>query len=96
MMSIETRHRLSAMRSHFELACLAGMLIVIGDLGWLAHDILVNGFSILYGFVGLCLIVGLIATGIIVYKHNSKVMQYMNRTLLESKLDRLHRKLKHK
>jgi hypothetical protein len=95
-MSIETRHRLSAMRSHFELACIAGMAVIVADILWLSHDIYVNGFSIVYGVIGSFMIIGLIATVIIVYQHNSKIVRYLNKTLLESKLDKLHRKLKHK
>ncbi len=59
-----------AFLTHFELACEFGILITLGDLAWLLHDIYVNGFNFVYAIIGMIFIIGLIGTTFVLHRHH--------------------------
>lgn len=68
--------------TNFELACVAGIAVIIADMTWLAHDILVNGFSTTYGFIGTLMLVGLGSTiGVVIRHNNAHVVHHLHNDL---------------
>jgi uncharacterized membrane protein len=90
-MKAHNKHVLKAIGSNFELACVAAVIALLADLTWLSHDIFYNGFSIVYGIVGLGLIIGIVLTVIVIVRHNSKLTKKLDTTLLNLKLKRIRK-----
>ena len=53
----------------FEIVSLAGVTALVGDLIWLCHDLIVNGFSITYLVVAIGLLIGIIGTFLALHRH---------------------------
>ncbi len=70
MKKIVKRAILKASLTNFELACIAGVVIIVSDMTWLAHDIIHNGFSIIYGVIGGGMLIGLLSTIAVIVRHN--------------------------
>lgn len=87
-MSINGTARLEALRSNFELACLFGVIIVVADFIWLCKDISHNGFTLVYGLIGLLMIIGCIGTVFVIVRHNMVTQRILRkeRLVLELKL----------
>lgn len=66
------------------MACEFAVLITGADLTWLLHDVIANGISITYGIIGGLLVIGLIGTMYVLYKHHTHythrlVHRYINK-----------------
>ena len=61
---------LKAVLTDFELAAIAGLAVIIADMTWLTHDIVSNGFSGIYAFIGFMMFVGFCATIAVIIRHN--------------------------
>ena len=77
-----------AFLTHFEMACEFAVLITSADLIWLLHDVIANGLSITYIIVGSALLIGLLGTAYVLYKHHKRfthrlIHKYINRRQLK-------------
>ena len=66
---------LKKLSSGFELMCLMSIVALVGDTTWLVHDIMVNGFSIVYGAIGLVFISGILGTIYVWIRHFKGVLK---------------------
>lgn len=71
MNQIKKQKHINAFLTNFELACELAIIITTADLIWLLHDILQNGLSIVYSLIGILLIIGLVGTSFVVYRHHN-------------------------
>lgn len=74
------------MTQTMELLIIASIIAIIADLGWLMHDILVNGFSIAYALVLSGLGSGLILTCYAGWWHHVSNYKCEVKTRLQNKL----------
>ncbi len=88
-MTVDQKARYRAFRTHFEVACIMGIVVIAADMTWLAHDIVINGFSIWYGFIGAGMLIGLIGTLIVVVRHNRWHVKKTCKKHLKTKLEAL-------
>lgn len=65
-----TELHIKAYLTNFEVALEAGILVIIADILWLLHDILVNGLSVYYTSIGLLMSIGLLISIYALYKHH--------------------------
>lgn len=76
----QTSIHTKAFLSNFELACEWGILTVIGDIVWLTHDILANGMSLWYAFIGMTFILGIVGLVYVLYRHHKAYThRYLNK-----------------
>ena len=60
----------------FEIASLAGIVALSGDILWLSHDISKNGISGYYFIIGVIFILGIIFTSIAWLWHYKKEIRH--------------------
>lgn len=94
-MKIVHKHTIKALTTNFELSCLFGLLITLGDFVWLCHDVMQNGISGTYIFVGSMLLIGLIGILYIIYRHNIALVRRLNKKLLTNKVKVVRKRAKH-
>lgn len=94
-MSVIHKHTIKAVATNFELSCIFGLVITLGDFVWLIHDVIDNGISTTYCVVGMLLIVGMLGLVYIIYRHNISLVRRLNRKLLAHKIKVVHKKIKH-
>lgn len=96
MRNIVRKAILKASLTDFELACIAGVMVIVSDMSWLAHDIAVNGFSLSYGFIGFGMLVGLVSTLFVIVRHNRTESAQLVKEELKAKRKMCKRIAKHK
>lgn len=94
MNKIIKRAIVRAALTNFELACIAGVTVIIADMTWLTHDIIHNGFSAAYGFIGTMMLVGLVSTIAVIVRHNIDHVGRSTHHELKSELRNCKRKAK--
>lgn len=94
MNKIIKRAMVRAALTNFELAAIAGVAVILADMVWLTHDIVVNGFSVWYGIVGSMMILGLSATVGVIARHNRAHVVRTTHTELKAELRNCKRKSK--
>lgn len=57
----------------FDSATIASVILGIGDITWLTHDIMRNGFSWMYFIIGMLFLIGNIGLAIGLYQHNTVI-----------------------
>lgn len=95
-MNICNKTHLRTFRSHFEVACLFGILAISVDILWVIHDILANGLNTFYFSILLGLCIANLGTIYVVWKHHSKLVRKIRRTLLMDKITHNKRINKHR
>lgn len=63
------KNAIQKLSTSFEILCAVSMAALTADLGWLAHDIFTNGFSVVYASVALGLFVGDLGTLYVWVRH---------------------------
>lgn len=87
---IRRRYHVKALSETIELSLISGLLALVSDIAWMAHDIASNGLSVWYG----CVLFGLTLALLLLIKatlkhHHANVKQLLN-GVLQDKL-RLHK-----
>lgn len=59
-------------KDHFDYAVVASILITLGDIVWLTHDIVLNGFSYTYLMIGIIFTLGNIGLYLSLKKHHKE------------------------
>jgi hypothetical protein len=59
-------------KDHFDYSVVAGILITLGDMLWLSHDIVLNGFSFTYLTIGIIFLVGNLGLYLSLRKHHKE------------------------
>lgn len=80
------RYHVKALGETIELSLISGVLALISDIAWMAHDVQANGMSLWYGFVlaglGAALILLLKAT----LKHHEANVKSLLQGVISDKL----------
>lgn len=77
-MSVKDPHT-AALRTDFELVCQASIVALVADLGWVFHDVLQNGMSLSYGFIGTGLVIGIVGTAWVLIRHHNRFLDRLIR-----------------
>lgn len=85
----------SAMMDVIEIALIASIVALVADLTWVLHDIVANGMSVVYAFIGGGLFIGLVLTGVSLYKHHVILVKQSRQSLLLMKLKIQKDKMRH-
>lgn len=80
-MNINRRHSLQAFATNFELACGFSALAIFVDILWVLSDAL-NHFRWIYCIIGLGLVLALIGTISVLYRHNKNFCKDLRKELL--------------
>lgn len=75
-----------SLQDSFEIILTASIVALVADTGWVLHDVLSNGMSIQYAFIGGGLVT---ATGMTIWatiKHHMNTYSKMTKELLRAKL----------
>ena len=95
-MKTHLKHILLSAGTLFELACIAGIIVIVADMTWLLHDILTNGLSIWYGLIGSFMLIGLCMTVLVTVRHNIEKTKKLDNKTLRIKLDSLKKRVNRK
>lgn len=80
---------IKALSSGVELALVSGVVSLGADVLWLAHDVVANGMSVIYGMVGSGLMTGiLIAVYALCKIHTGKVNKAHKSIVLKARKER--------
>ena len=94
MKYISTEHT-KAFLTNFEMACEFSAITVAADLIWVAHDILINGLAISYVVIAVLLLIGLIGTIYVLYRHHKAYVHRLSRKKDSHKRDEVIAFLQH-
>ncbi len=87
MAPIRLRAHIRAMSSTMEIIIIASVIALVADFCWVLHDIVDNGMSVAYAFIGGGLFVAAIMTAWALRKHHLDIVQNGIKNLLVEKLD---------
>lgn len=85
-MNCRTKCHRQAMSEVMELTIIGGLIALVADCAWMAHDIYENGMSLWYLVVAIGLVTGTGITAIALHKHHQHNYKTIAKNLLASKL----------
>ncbi len=86
MRTLKLRAHIKAMSNTMEVIIIASVIALVSDFCWVCHDVIDNGMSISYAFIGGGLFLATVMTAYALRKHHHDAVENGIKTLLSEKI----------